>query len=568
MATAEKFAKTLTTELDSKGRDTAKTNFATAGGPPDKMYISPNQAIPIVFVPGIMGSPLIATGKDNKNVFDKQKGWAWFPDSWDWVGITGKGYNNLSPAQRKVLLDPATTKAIDKPSEADVETLNDFLKGKTFPFEEARRRGWGSVMITSYGNILNFLENQLRFIFYQGHPYPGTYQAIPGDPSSWGELDGYEKLDEPQLRKAAAWRYPVYAVGYNWLRSNRDAAEHLKIKVEEILDDCRTRMNLKCEQVILVSHSMGGLVTRMYAKNNPDRVLGVVHGVQPATGAGTAYRRVRAGWEDFVGALSIGSNAGEVAPVFANGAGPMELLPNHLYGNGWLRAVWDKGRNSQTLFTLPTNGDPYNEIYRRTDTWWRLFDPTWVTAGLTSDRDISKGVRQHKQQLTEAESFHRDLGNYYHPNTFTHYGADEGKKAFHQITWRLSPLRDLQTGLTALPPNSEIAKNLRRTRDDLEGICDLFRVPDSKAQVMYRDARGIGVTAKDPGDAYRATLDGQDNAGDGTVPGHSGQAPSTHSKFCAKMKGFGHQESYADPKVQALTLYSILKLAQTAKVIA
>lgn len=48
--------------------------------------------------------------------------------------------------------------------------------------------------------------------------------------------------------------------------------------------------------------------------------------------------------------------------------------------------------------------------------------------------------------------------------------------------------------------------------------------------------------------------------------GHSGQAPSAHSKFCAKMKGYGHQDSYSDTKVQALTLYSILKIAQKAKV--
>ena len=83
--------------------------------------------------------------------------------------------------------------------------------------------------------------------------------------------------------------------------------------------------------------------------------------------------------------------------------------------------------------------------------------------------------------------------------------------------------------------------------------------PQFKSPKDYVKARGQN---------YMVYIEGQDNAGDGTVPGHSGQAPGTHSKFCAKMKGYGHQDSYSDPKVQALTLYSILKIAQTAKVLA
>jgi len=548
------FAKTLTTELDSKGRETAKTNFATAGGPPDKMYVSPNQAIPIVFVPGIMASPLIATGKDNKGIFDKQNGWAWFPDDWKWMGITGKGYNNLSPGERRLLLDPANTKAVETPKEGDAETLRDFLQGKSFPYEEAHRRGWGSVMIDAYGDILNFLEHQLRFIFYQGHPYPGTYQAIPNDPTSWGELAGYEKLDEAQLKKAAAWRYPVYAVGYNWLRSNREAADYLKNKVEEILNDCRTRMNLKCEQVILVSHSMGGLVTRMYAKHNPDRVLGIVHGVQPATGAGTAYRRVRAGWEDLAGRLAIGANAAEITPVFANGSGPLELLPNHLYGNGWLRAVHHSKGGEQAVLSLPVSGDPYKEIYMQPKHWWRLFNPTLISP---ENRNLDSSWEIFTRQLRKASSFHYDLGDYYHPNTFTHYGADTARKAFHRITWRLTPLGgNLGAWRGDLPADE--ARDLQLKWDNLQGACHVFR-PIARAGQQQSPSNPTGQT-------YMAMIDGQDNEGDSTVPGHSGQAPSNHSKFCAKMKGFGHQGSYSDPKVQALTLYSILKIAQTAKV--
>lgn len=58
----------------------------------------------------------------------------------------------------------------------------------------------------------------------------------------------------------------------------------------------------ECKQVIVVTHSMGGLVGRalihpMYG-NLQDKVAGIVHGVMPAIGAPAAYKRMRAGFED------------------------------------------------------------------------------------------------------------------------------------------------------------------------------------------------------------------------------------------------------------------------------
>jgi len=68
----------------------------------------------------------------------------------------------------------------------------------------------------------------------------------------------------------------VYAVGYNWLESNRKSAERLKDKVEQII--LNTKMDgFSCEKVILVTHSMGGLVARYYSEllSGRDNILGI-----------------------------------------------------------------------------------------------------------------------------------------------------------------------------------------------------------------------------------------------------------------------------------------------------
>jgi len=566
-------SKVLHTEYDEKGREKAHV-ILEKPGKTDEMFIAPNQAIPVIFVPGIMGSPLIATG-DNTGLWKSQGKWAWFPDDKAWVV---NGYGNRAAHIRKLLLDPTKTKAVETPKEADEDTLKATCEGHPLPWQEAARRGWGSVMLTSYGDVLHFLENQLRFVFYQGNPYPGTYQAVPHDPNQWGELKGYKKLTDEDLRKAAAWRFPVYAVGYNWMDSNAVAADYLKRRIDAIRKDCRERLKVKCDKVILVTHSMGGLVARLCAKRYPEDILGVVHGVQPAIGAGTAYARVRGGWDSnthlthpldsvasIVGAWALGGSGEEVSAVFASGAGPLELLPNQLYGTGWLTVKYGLSESSATtLLTLPEK-DPYDEIYAETKGWWRLIHPACLV--IPEERKDPSVIRgewiKYTAQLSKAKSFHHELGSYYHPKTFAHCGDDRSQQAWHNVSWRLEPLRDGNTGLTASNnPSSEAIRNADLTTDVMRGSCEIH---DSKSagNAMY-SRNGEGVSGYYAGDYYRAWLSGKDNSGDATVPSHSGLAPRPHVPFFARMNGFDHQGSYQKSDVQAVTLYSILSLAVEA----
>src|SRR5262249_46478477 len=97
------------------------------------------------------------------------------------------------------------------------------------------------------------------------------------------------------------------------------------------------------QQVIIVTHSMGGLVTRAGLVQNSgaiSSIRGVVHCAQPADGAVVAYRRF------FTGATSkfdgtdvparvlesiLGNTPDEYAALLSELPGPMQLMPNHLF---------------------------------------------------------------------------------------------------------------------------------------------------------------------------------------------------------------------------------------------
>jgi pimeloyl-ACP methyl ester carboxylesterase len=76
----------------------------------------------------------------------------------------------------------------------------------------------------------------------------------------------------------------------------RQSSERLEKRMLEIIEFW-TQPNGAATKVILVTHSMGGLVARACAKRIPDKIAGVIHGVMPALGAPAAYRRMACGTE-------------------------------------------------------------------------------------------------------------------------------------------------------------------------------------------------------------------------------------------------------------------------------
>jgi pimeloyl-ACP methyl ester carboxylesterase len=507
--------------------------------------IPPDQVMPVVFIPGIMGSNL----KFIKPLkwFNDAKYIAWRPDD---AKFTALKIGGLSPFERRQVLNPENT-VIDESGEIPDSILR-FFKNvspnvQTNWKTEFTRRGWGSVYLDSYGEILCNLELNLNRIYDQNCEVSSYWQknilgvkAAANDYGSvkhpWGDMNGYEALNIDDLKEKVGDKYwfPVHAAGYNWLHSNEEAGTKLAEKIQGII---KHYQNLKfdCKQVILVTHSMGGLAARAVCHPQMGKiaklVAGVVHGEQPALGAAAAYKRMHAGFEGMPWiARALGWSGKEVTAVLANARGGLELLPTKRYPSGWLR-VQAEGRD---LMQLPKS-DPYEEIYRKRDEWWRLMTPEWIEPSKQphSTKELDNIWDKYLARLKLVEKFHDKLGDYYHDVTHAHYGADFENKAWTNFTWQLDKGYRKQE-VTTEAPTAELVE------DDALGVITI------RSHFLYSDYK----------------MSHTDLPGDGTVPAVSGADTAIKAKFAAKMTGFDHQGSYANKAVRDVTTYSVARIAK------
>jgi pimeloyl-ACP methyl ester carboxylesterase len=358
------------------------------------------EAIPIVFVPGIMGSRLRRKGTDGTgNGPDGLPNLRWDPSSSSWMF---NNYSGKDGAYRKsMLVGPLFSEDFLEVDNADpvADGFKGIMEDYTKFLKKVRDKDW---------ELLNKL-----FVF------------------------------------------PVYAVGYNWTDSSDNSGKKLADRIDEIIDEAKGIAGM-CEMVIVVTHSMGGIVARSASELHgaQAKILGIVHGVQPVNGAPAAYWRIKAGFEGLGPTSRILGNAGpNVTPILGNIPGGLQLLPNksHRTNNGqmqWL-TVTEKG---STVLALP-NADPYDEIYRvkavvrpqageqpSTNQYWGLVDPDLLDPGGTSSAaapssnplDASRAATvagasdpwsQYLTLLQAAEDFHDQIGLKAHPHTLCLHGS-------------------------------------------------------------------------------------------------------------------------------------------------
>ena len=545
-----------------------------------EVWIPPRRVIPIVFLPGIMGSNLkVKPGSENtvRERLDGPTGseipTPWRPpngkmDGWN----EAQAWNKRNPRTRQALLSGDTTTVDDsgflKASVSglplsDLTMLDD---------EEARFRGWGTVYWDSYGEFLLYLEHSLRGLTnpnleQTASDWPLLLHAGEGKDS---QVSGAFKVTKDDLKKMSKYWFPVYACGYNWINSNAESGQRVLDVIEKVI---QVYTNLKgpsgkqlfeCEKVILVTHSMGGLVGRWAAKNDTyKRILGVIHGVQPATGSPLAYRRSAAGTEPggFVQnqfAKIIGRTQAETTPVMCNSAGALQLLPCKLYPKGWLQIERqsDDDMNVKTILALPKE-DPYKEIYREKETWWRMVDPGLLDP---AGRFIGKGADPwsagYLRFLEKAESFHTQLGDYYLENkTYVSYGDDPEHRSFGTVHWRIL----INSGWKNRLKDDEIL-NAQLRLDQSESALSGHRpiaVLRPTGQISVDHQPLYAETA-----FLTANIQPPDVPGDGTVPWQSGEAPA---KASAKgrtfaLRGYDHQGAYGHHSPRRFTLWAIAKL--------
>ncbi|CAM2168918.1 Lecithin:cholesterol acyltransferase [Paraburkholderia sacchari] len=476
-------------------------------------YMVPRRVIPVIFVPGVMGT----------NLANLSGAPIWVVDS-SW---SLKEWAIKNPSKRKKILDPSNTMVSDRGS---------IPSGTARSEKELRERGWGTVSRMFYGDFLVWLENALN----DSNPASG-YGRTGLRAKLMNEMvaPNLEKLSHAEVSLSYKYQLPVHAVGYNWLKSNAESAQWLAKQIEIITEGYRKR-NLQCEKVILVTHSMGGLVARYCSEILADcreKILGIVHGVMPATGAATAYRRVKAGTESggsiisYGTSLVLGNTSSEVMPVFAQSPGPLQLLPSPEYGQGWLKI-----KDGERFFALPVQGDPYGEIYTKRGVWWSLVDERLLDADQIASPE--KNWQKYTKLITEQVSkFHRAISGKYHPHTYAFWGDDDEHKTWGDVVWKRTQASFLWNGDAYDVQNSPVNTNT------LMGTINVV-------------AGNFG-----PIDVHKNfQLQAADENGDGTVPVRSGRAPSHYAQAAVAYKGVDHGSAYTKLPQQKFALWGIVKI--------
>ncbi len=524
-----------------------------------EVLVLPRKVIPVIFLPGVMGTHLRLT-PERQQELRKKNDIAWRPEA------TAEAISMMSKsaAQRQRILDPEATSVDRYDPKADAEANKRHRNVKKVLFvsgpdnieaevtERARLRGWSEVYFDSYGKLLKTLESSLNTICYLGELWQGWTQgptaamAIPT--SQWGG-DGGAALTEDELRTISDAWYPVHAVGYNWLKSNADSAKYVAERIKEIKAGYQ-KMKFDCRKVIVVTHSMGGLVARALIHpsygNAQSEVAGIVHGVMPAIGAGAAYKRMRMGFEGgYLERKVLGDTGPKVTAILANAPAGLQLLPTERYAPRWLRAEID----GQTALSLPQS-DPYSEIYTVQDKWYRLINPEWVNPA----RQETSTLERTTKLLFDAQKFHNSIASTYHDETYLSYGADDKHRAWGTVTWKAgTPVFHSDQGVQAMRPSSvDImpgAKQWQCRADQGE-----------KSIALYHEAGNYKVV-------FNASIADPADAGDGTVPAEcSARDPIRQGKpkVGFTQTGYDHQSSYQNDKVIASTLYGIARIAHDA----
>jgi pimeloyl-ACP methyl ester carboxylesterase len=364
---------------DAKGNDTINSRI-----------------VPIVFVPGVMGTRLDISGAASDwDPDDKSEMSGWLTSS---RRSCVKDVDFRTPATVMTDLDDLIVSSPEPGSDivarsrlkqialANITPRPNPRAERSLTIKFWRERGWGELVWSFYGAILMDLAEQLN---------------------------------------AGGETRPVYAVGYDWRQSNRDSGARLRARIKEIL-----AKHPLAKKVVMVTHSMGGLVTRAaLAQGAQADIHGVVHTVMPADGAVVAYSRMLTGSReehgDTEGGLRsiLGPDRIQYLLMQSVLRGPTELLPSDSYPEAFLR--FGQGITNKffsDVFAEYAREKPPGILYKEGEfEGTRPFRNTVTAADVTNLRD----------RLREAGIFTRSIAGKFHPNTFLLFG--DGRQTVTEV---------------------------------------------------------------------------------------------------------------------------------------
>lgn len=483
---------------------TKKKRFEYATGSDHVIKIK-REVIPIIFVPGIMGSRLARNGKV-----------VWDPKGEHDEGSTTDFFISYAKARRKILIgsgahSPTYLKVhLGKP---------EHMPGNSTEKSRRHKRGWGGLLAASYEDFMIEMETFLRSGAI--HTAFGRY-----------------------------FDFPLYGMGYNWTADNRVTGKDVATRTDAIIAEHDTDDTF-CKKVIYVTHSMGGLASRsaMFLHGMKGKTLGAVHGVQPVTGGPAAYKRVRKGFSgDYKERNFIGDNPEDVTVIFANSPGALELLPTKHHKNNAGDTDWLKvrsGTSTNDIFSLPQNGDPFTEIYMQRTCWWRLVDETLVDPANNGQSRGGTGWTYYTTNLSAAKSFHRSLGRLKHDNTYQIWGIGTKHPTFDGIIWDLE--------VDGYFGNSPLTAAMRT---------ELAGDPDAQAPTNgVQWVQGNDVSFELGGEQINGSIRDAGGSGDGTVPERSGRGLGT-TDGNKPVSNIGHEPAYGNSTVSSAAKNAITRMVK------
>jgi len=274
------------------------------------------------------------------------------------------------------------------------------------------------------------------------------------------------------------------------------------------------------------------------------QVAGIVHGVMPATGSATAYKRVKAGTE-FPSGLALGLNAAQMTAVFAQSPGPLQLLPTPEYGMDWLKI-----KDGANVVTLP-KVDPYVEIYTARGQWWSLCDENLVNPFDVEKKDLNSDWSAYATLITESVmTFHERLAGedgtgLYHRNTYAFYGDDVNHATWGDVVWE----RDI-------PTTTRVFGSSRPIDDPASG--EVLKDRGFGYQTLRQAASGKSIKTM-----FKIKAAGEN--GDGTVPIRSGKAPILKAMVCLGYPDVDHEGAFKKPIQQSFALWAITKITASLR---
>lgn len=583
----------------------------------------PGKVIPIIFLPGVMGSNLRMTKQRQKDL-KRTCNRSWRPDAFtkgDAVGGTGLAgwFKNATPAERQLNFDPTQTEveyyhyseSKERFDPEGLETRSSDLRHRNVPdslapipplmghytqffqgadqaaqhtkkkfatvAQVARWRGWSEVYFAgAYGLLLRtaetYLNNMVRNRKVKAMWRGPSDATLPGsgnrsklskllmqNPATFGATGG-EPISEADLLKISECWYPVHAMGYNFIRSNAESAKTIGERIQGLVRGYKSR-GFNCSEVILVTHSMGGLLARALIHpahgnllaDGALTVLGIYHNVMPTIGAAGAYKRMRFGFRendnitptgyiDGIAAKILAPDGEHATAILANAPAPLEMLPGRAYGKKWLKVVDNANRE---LWSWPRGDDSVlKSIYTQSpNSWWRLINPAWVNPAKVKAKD-GGGLGKVMNRLAKATEFLESIETTFHPMTFASYCGSAQQKSYGEVVFSAT-----------CTSGSNVDEN-----------GDFVPWGSPPTWIPLTDD-GLGTLTVQAGKrTLTLKLQSPTAAGDQTVPA---VRSAKHIKGIlfehgADDQGYEHQNSYADENVLASMLYSIVQIAKTA----